>query len=255
MIKFFRKIRQNLLSEGKTGKTDLSSGNYLKYAIGEIVLVVIGILIALQINNWNENKKESKLETIILTEIYSALESDIENQTNGVIFYIERANKSIIELTKIKENTSYPRDSIRYHLTNLREVGLFFRIKTGPFETLNSIGLDKVSNTILRNKITELYSGNLPTLAIWINDIIRPYIYEKNKLFEEIFTPKVIVKDDKFDLMIDLSHVESLLTSEKFNLMLKKISDILPSTIGRLKFNVEKMKEVKNEIGKELNLK
>ena len=50
MIKFFRKIRQNLLMENKTGK-------YLKYAIGEIILVVIGILIALQINNWNENKK------------------------------------------------------------------------------------------------------------------------------------------------------------------------------------------------------
>ena len=50
MIKFFRKIRQDLLKKNKTGK-------YLKYAIGEIVLVVIGILIALSINNWNENKK------------------------------------------------------------------------------------------------------------------------------------------------------------------------------------------------------
>ena len=46
MIKFFRKIRQNLLSEGRTGK-------YFKYALGEILLVVLGILIALQINNWN----------------------------------------------------------------------------------------------------------------------------------------------------------------------------------------------------------
>ncbi|WP_052461167.1 DUF6090 family protein [Psychroserpens mesophilus] len=55
MIKFFRKIRQNLLSEGKTGK-------YLKYAVGEIVLVVIGILIALQINNWNQNSNRNKLE-------------------------------------------------------------------------------------------------------------------------------------------------------------------------------------------------
>ena len=55
MIKFFRKIRQRLLSENKFSK-------YLIYAIGEIILVVIGILIALSINNWNENKKDRKLE-------------------------------------------------------------------------------------------------------------------------------------------------------------------------------------------------
>ncbi len=51
MIKFFRRIRQNLIMENKTSK-------YFKYAIGEILLVVIGILIALQINNLNEAKKQ-----------------------------------------------------------------------------------------------------------------------------------------------------------------------------------------------------
>jgi hypothetical protein len=50
MIKFFRKIRQNLIMKNNTVK-------YFKYAIGEIILVVLGILIALQINNWNESKK------------------------------------------------------------------------------------------------------------------------------------------------------------------------------------------------------
>ena len=63
MIKFFRKIRQNLLMENKTGK-------YFKYAFGEIVLVVIGILIALQINNWygkqvNNDKQDRYLESIV----------------------------------------------------------------------------------------------------------------------------------------------------------------------------------------------
>ena len=47
MLKFFSKIRRKLITEGNTT-------NYLKYAIGEIVLVVLGILIALQINNWNQ---------------------------------------------------------------------------------------------------------------------------------------------------------------------------------------------------------
>ena len=55
MIKFFRKLRHQQINDGKTS-------NYLKYAIGEIVLVVVGILIALQINNWNHDKLEAALE-------------------------------------------------------------------------------------------------------------------------------------------------------------------------------------------------
>ena len=69
MIKFFRKIRQNLLSEGKTGK-------YFKYAIGEIILVVIGILIALQINNWNEGRKEIIKSKALLEEFKRDLARD-----------------------------------------------------------------------------------------------------------------------------------------------------------------------------------
>ena len=71
MIKFFRKIRQNLLSEGKTA-------NYLKYAIGEIILVVIGILIALQINNWNNERLNSTKEYTFLKELSKIIESDID---------------------------------------------------------------------------------------------------------------------------------------------------------------------------------
>lgn len=64
MIKFFRKIRQKLLSENKFSK-------YLIYALGEIVLVVIGILIALQINNWNDERKERQRERDLLSQLNS----------------------------------------------------------------------------------------------------------------------------------------------------------------------------------------
>ena len=72
MIKFFRKIRLNLLSENKFR-------NYLFYAIGEIVLVVIGILIALQINTWSENEKIKKEEKILITGLIQNIEDDIRN--------------------------------------------------------------------------------------------------------------------------------------------------------------------------------
>lgn len=71
MIKFFRQLRQNLIMENKTSK-------YLKYAIGEIVLVVIGILIALQINNWNEQKRSENIGKQYLAGIKNNLSSDNE---------------------------------------------------------------------------------------------------------------------------------------------------------------------------------
>ena len=70
MINFFRKIRHNLVEQNKTGK-------YLKYGIGEIVLVVIGILIALQINNWNEGRKSEALEKSVLTDLRNELNANI----------------------------------------------------------------------------------------------------------------------------------------------------------------------------------
>ena len=71
MIKFFRRIRQKLLSENRFSK-------YLIYAIGEIVLVVIGILIALQINNWNEKRKASIEGLVLLNNIYDDLKYNLD---------------------------------------------------------------------------------------------------------------------------------------------------------------------------------
>ena len=69
MIKFFRKIRFDLMEQNKTGK-------YLKYALGEIILVVIGILIALGINSWNEQKKNDESERQYYCRILDDLDLD-----------------------------------------------------------------------------------------------------------------------------------------------------------------------------------
>src|SRR4030065_2883209 len=86
MIKFFRKIRQNLLSDGKTGK-------YFKYAIGEIVLVVIGILIALQLNNYNDSLKQNDLE-----------QKALNNLKLDFVYNQNELNKSIEKLKKMQRN-------------------------------------------------------------------------------------------------------------------------------------------------------
>ncbi len=77
MIKFFRHIRQNLIMENKTSK-------YFKYAIGEIVLVVIGILIALSINNWSNNKQLRHTEQAYLLSLQSEFKTNL-NKVNTTI--------------------------------------------------------------------------------------------------------------------------------------------------------------------------
>ncbi len=84
MIKFFRHIRQNLIMKNQTSK-------YFKYAVGEIILVVIGILIALQINNWNENRKLNLQEQTALNNIHrdflknKAILEDIKTSTELIM--------------------------------------------------------------------------------------------------------------------------------------------------------------------------
>lgn len=77
MFKFFRKIRYALVDNNKTGK-------YIKYAVGEIILVVIGILIALQINNWNEQRKNIIEESIILSNLIEDLRADIDGYNESI---------------------------------------------------------------------------------------------------------------------------------------------------------------------------
>ena len=85
MIKFFRKNRQETLTENKFGK-------YLTYAIGEIILVVIGILIALSINNWNQKKTERKIEHEYIVSLIEDAKTDLFNFENAIALNEKRAN-------------------------------------------------------------------------------------------------------------------------------------------------------------------
>ena len=110
MIKFFRKIRQSLITENKPGK-------YLKYALGEIILVVIGILIALQINNWNEQRKIENKGKEYIHEIYKELKIELSNidlilnsltnqynDTEHVLSFFESENKEIKDTVQFTES-------------------------------------------------------------------------------------------------------------------------------------------------------
>ncbi|TYA57505.1 DUF6090 family protein [Formosa maritima] len=161
MIKLFRNIRQNLLNQGKTTK-------YFKYAIGEIILVVIGILIALQINNWNENQKSKKDERYILTEVLKNLEEDA-GLVDDILHQRQKTKKAIFPLLKYVNSKTMDPDSLQFHLVNLLTFERYYPINNA-YEILKSKGL-QLSDNELTTKISRYYDYEQPKMSSSILDI------------------------------------------------------------------------------------
>ncbi|WP_223033783.1 DUF6090 family protein [Hanstruepera marina] len=152
MIKFFRKIRQNLLMENKTSK-------YFKYALGEIFLVVIGILIALQINNWNENRKKHQLKVFYMNSIKNDLTKDTLD-INHIIKLQRADNKASDEYLNRMLDTLSTIDTIINIAKN--EYDFKFTVKreyaNNTFNTLISTGNIELLDKELTQKLMDLNS-------------------------------------------------------------------------------------------------
>jgi hypothetical protein len=130
------------------------TGKYLKYAIGEIVLVVIGILIALQINNWNENRKEIEALNAIYNTVISDLESDLKT-----IPEVLKYNKNKAPLLKhiINGNLSQTDYSTNAKYYNLIGGSEDFWLKTKGYEQLRNFNNSDFSSDELQIKINDFY--------------------------------------------------------------------------------------------------
>lgn len=148
MIKFFRKIRQDLLSEGKTKA-------YFKYATGEIALVVIGILIALQINNWNTAIKLSNTEKELLQAMKENLYSDIQDMEENLREYEMVSKASMKVLTRLQTGY-YDKDSISFYYSYCPRI-TFFIETTSAYENLKTIGFEIIKNDSLKKNIMYVY--------------------------------------------------------------------------------------------------
>ena len=150
MIKFFRQIRRNLMETGKTGK-------YFKYAIGEIVLVVIGILIALQLNNWNTDNKASIEEVDLLIEMKHNLEIDLKDCLWNINKNQELLEANSAVLHHLEERTPF-HDSLQAHYGNL--LGTTTQLRNmSAYDHLKSKGINLIRNDSLRQSITVVYSA------------------------------------------------------------------------------------------------
>jgi Family of unknown function (DUF6090) len=160
MIKFFRRIRYDLMEQNKTGK-------YLKYAIGEIVLVVIGILIALQINNWNENKKSARLAETYIKDI----RQDLIKDTIMFNAAIKRAKQTIAKnkaILNIKQPNSISKDSLYSMLTVFHSMRIYQINNSTYLKLLNTSFLDSNVFNNLFSSINTYYTKEYNTYSEYI---------------------------------------------------------------------------------------
>jgi len=241
MIKIFRKFRQNMIKENKTSK-------YVLYAIGEIILVVIGILIALSINNWNGNRKLQNEELNLLLDIKSDLVVTLKNLKTDSL----DNHNYIIQYDKIEH---YVYNDLPYsnELDSVFGVLTFWNspyITSTAYKSLQSKGLDLIKNEKIKSDIINIYEVVYITL---IND------YDKAEwnLNQTVVTPFVAKHirriNGKSLILARPNNFENLKQNEEF---LNILSMVIRLRKRGLKFYREVINDTSNlidEIETEIN--
>lgn len=244
MIKFFRKIRQKLLEQNRVSK-------YLLYAFGEIILVVIGILIALQINNWNEIRKNKNYEKNMLAQMQKELKLN-SDMINRWLPSLKEIVITINEVAAIKEDPNYPSDSLQQYLKRIKGFGITISFNTSAYNAINSGGLDKISNPAIRQQISDIYGNKIPSISSWINEIIRKSLFERNRLFYEIYDPIVIPRESGIiGTKLTDTDAKTLRNNPKVDEMLETLNWPIPIVINGMESLNQKIESLSEALNKE----
>lgn len=181
MIKFFRKIRQNMIKENRVSK-------YMLYAIGEIILVVIGILIALQINNWNENRKSENDKQ----KLMFALKQEFLINKSALEVHLKGLHKNNEQLNKVINYSAgaleLPIDSIRHYASNL-VYPVTLSMLNSVLEEAISAGKFEILSDSLKQKLS----------------LLKDYTKSREKISEKLSEITINSNSDVLDLFHNLS--------------------------------------------------
>ncbi len=210
MIKFFRHIRKSLLMENKTGK-------YFKYAIGEIALVVIGILIALSINNWNSNRKNSLKEAQFLQSFKTDLIAN-KKELNRVLNKTEITYNSSDSIIKFKNGQLDSLNIVNFVGCMMDATGFtVFQSQEGTIQDIMGSGsLDIITNDSIRISIGS-WQANLKDIREWETLDKNSYVQYSEYLQKQV---KLYVRELN-ELPIDELKMNELLND---NIFLNRIS-------------------------------
>ncbi len=172
MIKFFRKIRQNMIKENKVS-------NYLLYAIGEVVLVVIGILIALSINNWNENRVNKNKFEAYLGEMIIDLKLDVKSFDHE----IAKTSMSISKTKSFLAHKDYSTFKIDSLEKSLETFSAIISINKSTFNKIEDSGItDFGEYNDLYNEISEYYNYKI-LKVLGYSKVINRQVEEEDKVW------------------------------------------------------------------------
>ncbi|MCO4820657.1 MAG: hypothetical protein KC469_01225 [Flavobacteriaceae bacterium] len=219
------------------------NGMYFKYALGEIILVVIGILIALQINNLNENAKNKEFEKEMLTQIQLNLKKD-KLTLEKILISFDNAVTSSDKILN-SELSEKPEDSIKIWLGAIIQFDRFQPL-TNAYEVLNSNGLDKISNKELRFLLGTYYDDEASLMIKAINDV--------ELAFNQHWTPILVeeIVEFEFKRSVELKDYSILLNPSKVYNIIKLNRNNFGGGIHIITRGIRTIEKIQNLIKKEI---
>ncbi len=237
MINFFRKIRKQLADDNKPIK-------YFRYAVGEIVLVMIGILLALQVNNWNEGKKLERNQTLILNGLVQSINNDLNIYENVYEERLERKRRAIDTLIYFIGNDIKISDSIFMSYFGDVDFDIGVRYDSGPYDALKSTGLNQIKNDSLREKIVRAYDFSLPLYMEFSNVPVKEFSPLIMELESHIIESRVVRNRRGESEIYDYPSINNALKSP----ILVKILKLENIKYNNFKRRLESMKRIQRDL-------
>jgi hypothetical protein len=238
MIKFFRKIRQTLLSENKFSK-------YLLYAFGEIALVMIGILLALQVNNWNEEKKEIRIEKQRYQNILNDLINDEENIDKMIADLIEKQDIHYY-FYDISQNSGEMDSTVNIQrINNAPELILITgKNQLSELEFIKDLEIRRAINTYVKHENSAI--SDAVRLESDIKITVRSYFSKINaQRIDKIFAPQRYDSKSVSDVL-DMNVISKHFKDTDFKGILINLRMLTSNTLETLRVLQEKNKELQN---------
>ena len=244
MLKFFRRIRHKLIEEGNLKR-------YFLYGIGEILLVMIGILLALQVNNWSQKKANIKTEIKVLQSINENLREDEENMNQ----VLKKYENTLSSIERIFSEDDIPSDSLKSLFASSTSSRTFIPITSAFNRSMNSGELSLIREDGLAQMIQRLYNIEYSSFGINQENVrdlhkqIRDLLTEFDAIEVRKFTRTKEILIAQNNMPLNLQNLALLVDNSNFRKILKHYH----FNISNISQIIDNIKIRNSQLQKEIN--